>query len=326
MLDSEAGFVYVLTHPRFPELVKIGFTSRLVEERIADLSTAVPEDFTIALRLTTLNARTVERYTHELLGEHRFRKDKEFFEVTEEQACAAVHTAAEAVNGIRAWASEKLHRLQAKHRVFLPLRAGQHFVWLRYTDPLALLAGGPPSVVDIWEVHSEGDVLELHGASSAKHIAGFSDDDPNSCDDPVPYLNRTGTAPNGDLLSRERLLAGDRLVWLSVDEQTEECTSAVFEVAHYCQAVYRTWNPQSSPEGFPLFPTDTLSLPSPPAQERLREILNFGPPRSWSEESLHDSLSSRFGIEPQPPAHWLPPLGDRRGRSRRRSGPSSPTT
>ncbi|MEY9212696.1 GIY-YIG nuclease family protein [Thermobifida halotolerans] len=124
MLDSESGFVYVLTHPRFPELVKVGFTSRLVEERVADLSTAVPEDFTIAFRLTTLNARAVERHTHELLGEHRLRKDKEFFEVTEEQACAAVQAAAEAVNGIRAWTPGGPYRLRAEHRVFLPLRAG----------------------------------------------------------------------------------------------------------------------------------------------------------------------------------------------------------
>ncbi|MEY9212697.1 hypothetical protein NI17_004400 [Thermobifida halotolerans] len=198
-------------------------------------------------------------------------------------------------------------------------------MWLRYTDQLTLLASGKPSIVDIWEVHSEGDVLELHGSASAEHVAGFSDGDPDSYEDPVPYLNRASTAPNGHLMSRERLLAGDRLVWLSVDEQTEECTSVVFEVADYCQTVYRTWNPRFLPEGFPLFPGFTVSLPSPPAQERLQEILDSGPPRSWSVEPFDSSLSQRFGTQPQPPARWLPQLGDRRSKSRRKSGPPSPT-
>ena len=47
--ESLGGFVYVLSHPLMPNLLKIGFTTRQVEERVAELSaaTAVPGPFII---------------------------------------------------------------------------------------------------------------------------------------------------------------------------------------------------------------------------------------------------------------------------------------
>ncbi|MEU9028025.1 GIY-YIG nuclease family protein [Streptomyces sp. NPDC048383] len=54
----------------------------------------------------------------------------------------------------------------------------------------------------------------------------------------LPFLDREGTAHNRLLMGRERLVAGDRLVWLSDREGPDNCRSVVFEAKGFCQVTY----------------------------------------------------------------------------------------
>jgi hypothetical protein len=39
-MEEQIGFIYILTNKAFPELLKIGYTLRTVEERVQELSSA----------------------------------------------------------------------------------------------------------------------------------------------------------------------------------------------------------------------------------------------------------------------------------------------
>jgi hypothetical protein len=95
-----------------------------------------------------------------------------------------------------------VHRLRAGDRVALPLKAGQTLVVTAYPSLMAPSA----EAIDMWQALADGDLLELHVT-----------DDPGprperrrrrAEEDPLPHLNRDGSAPNGHLIGRERLVAG----------------------------------------------------------------------------------------------------------------------
>lgn len=62
--------------------------------------------------------------------------------------------------------------------------------------------------------------------------------------DPVPYLNREENVINGLINGRERLMPGERLVWLPAPEDAETESAVVFEMRTHCQVVSRTWKPE----------------------------------------------------------------------------------
>jgi T5orf172 domain len=75
-----SGYIYVLSHELLPNLLKVGFTNRTVEERVKELSaTGLPKKFTIELYFETDNAELFEMLLHKSLKEYKF--DKEFFKV-----------------------------------------------------------------------------------------------------------------------------------------------------------------------------------------------------------------------------------------------------
>jgi T5orf172 domain len=76
------GFVYVLSHPLMPNLVKIGFTTRQVEERVAELSmaTAVPGPFVIEAVFASCEPEQHELTIHKTFVEARV-ESKEFFRI-----------------------------------------------------------------------------------------------------------------------------------------------------------------------------------------------------------------------------------------------------
>ena len=78
--ESLRGFIYVLSHPRMPNLLKIGFTTRQVEERVAELNTttAVPGPFVIEAVFPSSKPEQHESAVHETLAEARV-ESKEFF-------------------------------------------------------------------------------------------------------------------------------------------------------------------------------------------------------------------------------------------------------
>lgn len=98
------GYVYILTNPSFKEdWVKIGKTSRSVEERVNDLdNTAVPLPFQIYATIQTAKYNEVEKIVHKMmdkLNEHlRVRKNREFFNVTPEKALSIFYDIKEIVD------------------------------------------------------------------------------------------------------------------------------------------------------------------------------------------------------------------------------------
>jgi hypothetical protein len=94
------GYVYVLTNPAMPGLVKIGRTSRLSDNRVAELSaaTGVPAAFEVFFELQVDNCEAAERAVHEELATCRFRGEREFFRVAPDAAASAV------VRVCRTWA------------------------------------------------------------------------------------------------------------------------------------------------------------------------------------------------------------------------------
>jgi hypothetical protein len=82
------GYVYILSNPTYPELLKIGHTSDDVSERAGSLSSAtgVLAPFQIEYWCLTLNAQAVERRVHEKFKSVRENKKREFFKVDLDEA------------------------------------------------------------------------------------------------------------------------------------------------------------------------------------------------------------------------------------------------
>lgn len=75
-----SGFIYFLTNPAMPNLVKIGYTTATVDERIRQLnSTGVPSSFELAACFYVAEPAKVESELHEHLSARRFSENREFF-------------------------------------------------------------------------------------------------------------------------------------------------------------------------------------------------------------------------------------------------------
>ena len=79
---SIKGYIYVLSNPRMPGILKIGRTSRPVEERVEELNgaTGVPEPFVVGAYSESSTPEEHEAEIHRRLAAHRV-KEREFFEV-----------------------------------------------------------------------------------------------------------------------------------------------------------------------------------------------------------------------------------------------------
>lgn len=90
-MDSNKGYVYILTNPSFREdWVKIGKSSRPVDVRSKELdNTAVPLPFDIFATMQTSKFNEVEKLIHKTidrLTDLRIRQNREFFNVNPEMA------------------------------------------------------------------------------------------------------------------------------------------------------------------------------------------------------------------------------------------------
>ncbi len=90
------GSVYVLTNPEYPNLVKIGQTSRAAQTRADELSahTGVPTPFHVAYELKVSNPEAVEQTVHDTLSAHSVNPDREFFDVSVSTARHAIEQVA----------------------------------------------------------------------------------------------------------------------------------------------------------------------------------------------------------------------------------------
>ncbi|MBO8190344.1 GIY-YIG nuclease family protein [Streptomyces oryzae] len=310
------GFVYVQRNPAFPDMLKIGYSARLAEDRAKDLyGTSVPFPYEVLFRALSSRPEDVERAVHRLLTAQRVNADREFFRVTLDVAIEAIRHCQGESTGITSWEPiPAIHRLREGDRVVLPLRAGQLFALTAYPHLLSSSA----EVLDFWQAHGDGDLLEIHATRAPGHVAGISDNDLGAYEDPVPFLNREKSARNGMLLGRERLVAGDRLIWFSDEEGPTGARGVVFEADAFCQVTYRTSVLRRGPLGIPLL-LNYLDRDVPEAMGLLiRDVVALDRPRTWAPRNPQEEDGwAVAATDPQPPEHWLPQLERRRKNVRR---------
>lgn len=82
------GYVYILTNPSMPGLVKVGRTSREVDLRAEELwrHTGVPTPFDIYASEKTCDCVQLEAFIHGDLSKHRLNRSREFFRVDPDEA------------------------------------------------------------------------------------------------------------------------------------------------------------------------------------------------------------------------------------------------
>ncbi len=86
------GFVYVLSNKCMPGLVKIGFSTREVEARVAELnaSTSIPEPFKIEAFFPVERPLEQEAAVHAKIAGLRHAQNREFFRLNVDEAVAVV--------------------------------------------------------------------------------------------------------------------------------------------------------------------------------------------------------------------------------------------
>lgn len=89
------GWVYVLSHPNMPKLVKVGQSSQDPDIRANELyTTGLPGPFHIEYKGLFENYAQLERLVHTFLSEHRVNNNREFFEIEPHVAITAIITCA----------------------------------------------------------------------------------------------------------------------------------------------------------------------------------------------------------------------------------------
>ena len=77
------GFIYIMSNPAHPGLLKIGQTSKDPLVRRKELSTTgVPEEFVIEYQALVSDYRRQEKYIHQKLSKVRHSDRKEFFSIS----------------------------------------------------------------------------------------------------------------------------------------------------------------------------------------------------------------------------------------------------
>lgn len=324
MASRAVGFTYVLSNPAMPGMVKVGYTTALAEDHVKELySTAVPLPYVVEFDALTSYPDEVKARAHKMLDWHRVAKDRDFFRVAPNLAIEAVRDALLDEAGLAAWNSGKVHQVRDGDRVALTAARGDKFVVLAYPSREAERA----EPVDLWEACADGDLLELM-AGDAGYVSGLGDYDARAELDPVPYADHGAARPNGEVTGRERLVPGDRLLWLRHLTEGSVCMRAAFEFGAFCQVVRRTWEPGAAADGSPprldylagdeqpecvvQATKDALALPRPkawaprdpdPEDDWIAAVV--GPPRS--ESRLAQLGKRRRSREKNAAANHAPP-------------------
>lgn len=83
--------VYILTNEAMPGLIKIGRTNGEVSERVRQLDTTpIPLPFECFYAAEVTDADRVEKAIHEAFGDHRVRKNREFFKLSPDKPKAII--------------------------------------------------------------------------------------------------------------------------------------------------------------------------------------------------------------------------------------------
>lgn len=88
MIKTNKGYIYVLSHPEMPGLVKIGMTTKGGEDRARQLcTTGVPGNFVLEFEILTPEAAACEFEIHKALAQDRIQ-GRELFRVDVDKAVA----------------------------------------------------------------------------------------------------------------------------------------------------------------------------------------------------------------------------------------------
>lgn len=80
-------YIYILTNPSMPNLIKVGKTKKHPLQRIKELnSTGVPKPFKLQMSLIVEDCSAAERQAHEILAKYRVNKRREFFKISVKKA------------------------------------------------------------------------------------------------------------------------------------------------------------------------------------------------------------------------------------------------
>lgn len=105
------GYVYILTNPSMPSIVKIGKTTRTPQQRCDELwQTGVPTPFKVHAQYFSPDCHALERDVHLALSSHRVSSSREFFTIWP----------SEADEEVRHWHLKQIERMVGE---FLPLHA-----------------------------------------------------------------------------------------------------------------------------------------------------------------------------------------------------------
>lgn len=78
--NSKSGWVYVASNPSMPGELKIGETSRTVDERLRELHrTGTSRPYKCELKIFTDDRKKVEKYLHEKFNDKRISRNREWF-------------------------------------------------------------------------------------------------------------------------------------------------------------------------------------------------------------------------------------------------------
>jgi T5orf172 domain len=113
------GFVYILSNEKMPGLVKVGFTTRTVAERLAELNsmTGVPAPFVVEAYFASSKPATDEAAVHTRLAPFRLA-NKEFFNCSVESAIEAVEKALERVPVFVFQKKQRIPQIQRTEKSF----------------------------------------------------------------------------------------------------------------------------------------------------------------------------------------------------------------
>src|SRR5690625_3007536 len=158
----QLGFVYVLTNPAMPGLVKVGRSGYLPEDRAKQLfGTGVPAEYVVEFRAVSSRYKQVEMAAHRILRAARTNPQREFFRVAVDEAIEAVRIALLLEGGFDAWHSGEVQTLRHNDCASLSLQRGEVFFLIGFASMESMLVESP-TILDIWGAHSDGDLLELH--------------------------------------------------------------------------------------------------------------------------------------------------------------------
>ncbi|HMO41691.1 MAG TPA: GIY-YIG nuclease family protein [Saprospiraceae bacterium] len=77
------GHIYFLLNPSMPGLLKIGYTTKSLQQRLSELeTTGVPEPFILGASYHVKNAKACEQELHKLFEQYRKSQHREFFHIS----------------------------------------------------------------------------------------------------------------------------------------------------------------------------------------------------------------------------------------------------